>query len=747
VIGRHVSNFYILGRLGSGGMGDVYEAQDMRLPRAVAVKLLKPSLTQSRVAVKRFRREAWLAASLNHPNICTILDVGEADGLFFIAMELLQGESLKQRLRNGALAVAEMLDVAIDITRALMIAHDAGIIHRDLTPGNVFLTERGPAKLLDFGLAKVIASEDDESRATESLTAEGGIPGTLHHLAPEQIDNRPVDRRTDLFALGTVLYYAATGARPFDAKGRIEIFSKILSADPVPLRRLAPHYPVEFERIVAKLLAKSPEVRYQRASDLLKDLELVRNLQQVESRVAPRPTRDAAAIAVAVLPFAILGDDDAALRGFRDGLPEDLAWWLRKLPGIRVAPRTSTDSLRGQSIRQIGERLAVDAVIEGSVQRADTRIRVIVNFIHSKTEEALRAPVRIDTAADDLLSVQDAVARQIVAAVKSIIAQVNTSVGTKNADAYHEYQRGLHHMRDMFGGAWRDVIEHATRATELDPAFAPAHVMLADAYCFLGLLSLMTPSLAFKKAKRAAHRALALDESLAPAHSALALVRFGDEWDWDGAEAAFRRALDLDPDLASARMYYSWLLGLLGREAAAFTEAERAVTTSRSRVVLAGTALTYFMATKYTEAIERCQECLARDPNYIFATYLRGQCYHMLRDYAAAHADLERAAELGQRAPFFLGLLGKSYGEAGLHDRAASIIEELDRIATRQYVAPHCYVYVLHGMGERERAMQHQEQAYRDGAPPLNYLTPFIRNLFSLDPLHRDRLRQMRLSV
>ncbi len=747
MIGRNISHFYIVGLLGSGGMGDVYEAQDMRLPRAVAVKFLKPALTQNPTAVKRFRREAWLASSLNHPNICTILDVGEADGVFFIAMELLQGESLKQRLRAGPLPLEDLIDVAIDITRALMIAHDAGIIHRDLTPGNVFLTDHKSAKLLDFGLAKVIASEDDDSLVSESLTNEGGVPGTLHHLAPEQLLDKVVDRRTDLFSLGTVLYYAATGARPFDAKGRTEIVSKILHEDPVPLRRLASHYPVEFERITIRLLNKSPDRRYQRASELLKDLELVRQLQHVESRAAPSTIRGPAMPSVAVLPFAILGDDDAALRGFRDGLPEDLAWWLRKLPGIRVAPRTSIESLRGQSIRQIGDRLGVDAVLEGTVQRAGGRIRVIVNFINSPTEEALRAPVRIDAAADDLLSVQDAVARQIVAAFRSAVAHVNIGVGTKNADAYHEYQRGLHHLRNMFGGGWRYVIEHATRATELDPAFAPGHVMLADAYCFLGLLSLMTPNLAFKQARLAAQRALALDQELAPAHAALALVRFGGDWDWDGAEAAFRRALDLDADLATARMYYSWLLGLLGRESSAFTEAERAVATSPSRVVLAGTALTYFMATKYEDAIDRCQECLRHDPNYIFATYLRGQCYHMQQNYPAAHADLERAADLGQRAPFYLGLLGKSYGEAGLHDRAAQIINELDRIATRQYVAPHCYVYVLHGMGERERAMQHQEQAYRDGAAPLNYLTPFIRNLFSLDPLHRDRLRQMRLNV
>lgn len=744
MIGQKISHFYIVGRLGSGGMGDVYEAQDMRLPRAVAVKFLKPALNQSETAVKRFRREAWLAASLNHPNICTVLDVGETDDGFFIAMELLQGETLKQRLRDGPLPVDQVLGIAMDVARALMVAHDAGIVHRDLSPGNIFVTTQHTAKLLDFGLAKFVPS-DDASHVSESLTDGGNVPGTLHHLAPEQLLERAVDRRTDLFALGTVLYYAVTGAQPFDASARVEVIAKIIDENPVPIGSLAPHCPAELQRIITRLFEKAPDARYQRASDLLKDLELARQLHHGEPRGrAPRP---GSRLALAVLPFEILGDDDPGLRGFRAGLPEDLAWWLRQVPGVRVAPRTSTESLRGRTIREVGERLGVDALLEGTVQRAGARLRVIVNFLDSRGEEPLRAPIRLDTASDDLLSVQDQAARQIVAAVKSAVAQAHLAVGTRNGDAHREYQRGLHYLRDMFGGGWAQAMYHAGRAIELDPTFALGHVMLADAYCFVGLLSLMKPETAFRMAGQAAQRALSLDPDLAPAHAADALVRLGGDWDWDGAEASFRRALDLDPELAPARMYYSWLLGLLGREAAAFGEAERAVASSPSRVVVTGGALTYFMAGRYEDAIVRCDACLARTPDYIFAIYLRGQCHHMRRHFQAAHADLERAVELGKRAPFYLGLLGKSYGEAGDIGRAKAILAELEETARRQYVAPHCYVYVLHGMGDRQGALAHQERAYEDGAPPLNYLTPFIRNLYSLDPFHRDRLHQMRLNV
>ena len=743
MIGRQLSHFYIIGPLGSGGMGDVYEAQDLRLPRSVALKVLKPSLLENQVAVRRFDREARLAASLNHPNICTILDIGESEGLSFIAMELLQGESLKQRLRGGPVPIEQLLDIAIDVARALSVAHLADIIHRDITPANIFITEGGAAKLLDFGLAKAIAGEDGDGDAsgTDSVTDFGVIPGTVHYLSPEQLLRQPVDRRSDLWALGAVLYHACTGARPFDARSKTEIMAQILSRTPVPPRRLAGSLPIEFEQVVMRLLEAEPDRRYQRAADLLKDLETVRGLRRPPA--PPPPT--AFSMSVAVLPFSIVGDEDEACRGFRDGLATDMSWALQQVPGIRVASRTSTDAVRGQTIGNMVRQLGVDQVLEGSVQRTGDRFRIQAGLVSGATEERLRMPVRIDLPSGDLLSAQDEATRHIVSAVKQ--AAIRTSQpAVSNPDAYVEYQRGLHAQRELFAGNWNVVIEHATRATDIDPGFAPAYVMLADTYNSLGLLSLMKPRVAFLKARLAAERALAIDQDMATAHAALGLVRFGDDWDWNAAETHFRRALDIDPDLPSVRVHYSWLLMLLGREAAALSEASRAVAT-RARFAIAGAALTYFLAEQYDEAIALCTECLEASPDYLFATYQRGQAYHMKGMYPTAHAELERAAEIGQRAPFYMALLGKSYGEAGMRDKALGIVREFDEMQSRQYVAPHCYVYVYYGLGERDRALLHQEDAYRDGGQPLNYLSPFIRNLFSLDPTHRDRLRQMRLTL
>ena len=746
VIGQQISHFYVIGRLGSGGMGDVYEAQDMRLPRVVALKVLKPSLIRNSTAVKRFAREARLSASLNHPNICTILDVGEGRGVSFIAMELLRGSSLKQRLRSGPLSLDELLGIATDVAGALISAHAAGIIHRDITPGNIFITETGPVKLLDFGLAKVLEADDANGYFTDGVTDIGTVAGTVHHLAPEQLQHGTVDRRSDLFAFGTVLYQAATGVRAFEARTKSEVIAQILAQEPVPLRRLAPHFPIELERLVSKLLDKVPDRRYQRASDVLKDLEAVKDL-------TPPPVTQArgnqgTVLSAAVLRFAILGDEDQTLRSFRDGLAEDIAWWLQKTTVIRVASRTSTESLRGQSIRAFGSHLGVNMVLEGSIQRAGSTIRIICNVIDAATDEHLRSGVRMDVSAGDLLSAQDEAARQVVELMRSVVARVRGRTAARNSRAESAFRLGLDAIRDLFRGGWGRVIDLAKSASDADPEFAPAYVMEADAYNSAGLLSFMMPKFAFAEAARAATEALARDENLPSAHAALALARFGGDWDWEGADEAFRRALDLDPEFAVARVHYSWLLGLLGREDAALTEANRAANGSRSRFVRTAAALTYFMAGRFDETIERCTECLESDSNFVFAVYQRGQCYHMKKMYDAAHADLERAAELGRRMPFFLGLLGKSYGEAGLRDRALDVVRELDEMRrNHMYVAPHCYVYIFHGLGERQRALDYQEQAYADGASPLNYLSPFIRSLFSLDRHHQIRLRQMRLDV
>jgi tetratricopeptide (TPR) repeat protein len=610
VIGRHLSHFYVIRAIGAGGMGVVYEAQDTRLPRSVAIKVLKEGLSQNLDAVRRFKQEARLASSLNHPNICTILDVSESGSQAFIAMELLDGESLKERLRRARLSSTEIFDIIRQITSALAAAHDHEIIHRDITPANIFLTTSGLVKLLDFGLAthfpvaRPVDADDIDEPANPKTT-----PGTIHYMAPEQfVDDAPVDHRCDFYALGAVAYEMATGVKPFVRHTSRSLIDAIKHEPHVPIQELAGEHP-QLGRLVDRLMAKSADDRYQSASSLRADLEAI------------GVTADA-------------------------GAPEPAG-------GYSALP-----------------------------------------------------------------------------------------------SAYHAFKRGKQFWRHCHEGGWRDALREYETAIDLDPMFARALVALANAHNFLGFYSIVKPAVAFAAAANAAQRAVQINPRLAAGFIELGLAKFGGEWDWEAAEAAFRRGLLLDPTDAMAHVHYSWLLVLLERADAAFKEAERGLALApSSRLVATGRAQTLFLAGHYDAATRACDDCLRFDPSYVFAIHLRGLSFLAQRRFDTAAPDLERAAELSGRAPFYLGLLGRCYAEQGLRTQAQAIIDELSRLPAETYVPPQCYVFVYAALGERERALDSQEKAYLDGASPFNYLYPGIREVYARSPHHKQRLAQMRLIV
>jgi eukaryotic-like serine/threonine-protein kinase len=745
MIGRQVSHFYIIRTLGSGGMGVVYEAQDTRLPRSVAVKVLKPALAKDVDAIRRFKREARLAASLNHPNICTILDIDEGHEQAFIAMELLRGKSLKAQLTTGALPLEQTLEIATQVADALAAAHDHGIVHRDLTPGNIFLTSSGLVKLLDFGLAKHFTRFEDDEPLSHDLTSTGAIAGTVHYMAPEQLSSDDtIDYRSDLFSFGAVLYQMATGTRPFDGPTKNDVIGRILSQRQLPLHQLTPGVPAHLEQLVDKLLEKRPEDRYQTAQAIGAELDRIKH--DVALHPEGREDRERRRASIAVLPFDVIGVLDPLAELFRKGLADEISSRLSGIRELRVAPRTSTNPLVGESVREIGARLRVEMVLEGSVQQVDDRVRVIANLIDAPLERSIRPALRIDRRCTDILTLQDEIARDIVDGVASSMARTGAKRYTQDPEAYHAFKRGLHDWKSCFSGGWRSAIENFQEAIARDPEFALAYVALANAYNFLGLYSLMKPNIAFSVARQSAERSLEIEDTLAAGHAELALAKFGGEWDWDESEREFRRALNLDPANPLTRIYYSWLLMLLGRDDAASAEAQAGhALAPSSRLVRCGQAQTLYLAGRYDEAIELCRESLRFDADYAFALHLRGLCHLANRNYPDATADLERAATAGRRAPFYLGLLGLCYGETGRRDQALTLVEELNRHAEDLYVHPQTYVFIYAGLGEREKALAYQEAAYVDGASPLNYLTPSVRVLYALDPHHQGRLEQMRL--
>jgi TolB-like protein/tRNA A-37 threonylcarbamoyl transferase component Bud32/Flp pilus assembly protein TadD len=741
MIGQHVSHFYIIRALGSGGMGVVYEAQDTRLPRSVAIKVLKPGLARDVDAIRRFKREARLASSLNHPNICTVLDVDEGSGVSFIAMELLRGRTLKSRLAEAPVPLGELLSIGTQIADALAVAHEQGIIHRDITPGNVFLTGDGLVKLLDFGLAKHFPTVDGDG-GTDDVTASGVVLGTIHYMAPERLtDTAAVDYRCDLFSLGAILYQMATGARPFDILPRSTLVAAIQDEPHVPVRRVAPHQPAALERIIDRLLAKQPDDRYQAARDVKNELE---NVRAAAMPAADRRPGEAPVASIAVLPFLIIGDGDDGLRQFRDGLAHDLSAALSALPAVRVASSTSMAALAGLRARDVGIALGARLVVEGAVQRGGLRVRVTAHLIDAATEASVQPAVSIDQDLRDPLAAQQDISRAIVASLAPAVG-VTGRRREPDPEAVHALKRALHHWRSCFSGGWRPAIEHLQYAIEKDPQYAEAHVALANAYNFLGFYSLIKPAAAFDVATRSAAHALALDATLAAAHRELALAAFGGEWDWDRSETHFRRALALDDTDPLAHAHYSWLLMLLGREDAAVAEAQRAQTLApASRLVAAARGQMFYIAGRFAEAIAACNECLAADPEYVFARHLRGLCY-LASGQTAAQADLEGAAEASGRAPFYLALLGRCYGQFGMREQALALIAELNARSPDEYIPPQCFVFIYAGLGEPARALEYQERAYQDGSSPLNYLSPSIRELYALDPYHKKRLEQMRL--
>ena len=748
MIGRQVSHFYIIRVLGNGGMGVVYEAQDTRLPRSVAIKFLNSTLSRDADALRRFKREARLASSLNHPNICTVLDVEESDGdgLPFIAMELLHGRSLKARLTADPLQLREILDIAEQVADALAAAHDQGIIHRDIAPGNVFLTESGLVKLLDFGLAKHFPSLDRDAQSTEDLTATGAVAGTIQYMAPEQLgQDASVDYRCDLFSFGAVLYQMATGARPFDISPRNALVSAIQFQPHVPVLQLAPQRPPELERIIDKLLAKRPEDRYQSARTLRTDLVGLRRTLQVTTPPAKEVMLSGGA-SVAVLPFEIIGDREPIRLQFRDGLAEDIRSLLSGLRDLRVAPRTSTLNLIGRSVRDIGKQLEVTHVLEGTIQHSVDRVRVTANLVEAAHERLVRPALRIERRIEDPLTTQDNTAHEVFAGIAPFLRRAPSKAYTREPEAYHAFKRGQHHWKSCYAGGWRPAIEHFQYAIERDDRFALAHVALADAYNFLGFYHLIKPNLAFGVARRAAERALEIDDTLASAHVEIALAKFGGDWDWDGSEDSFRRAIALDPTNPLAHAQYSWLLMILRREDAAVAEAQKGhALAPTSRLVAGARAQTLYMGGRYDETIEICTECMRFDPGFVFAVQLRGLCHLAKSARQPAITDLEQATALTHRMPYHLGLLGRCYGQFGMRGEALGIIAELQNRASDSYVPPQSYVFIYAGLGERDRALEYQEKAYADGASPFNYLIPAIRDLYALDPYHKERLKQMRL--
>jgi non-specific serine/threonine protein kinase len=575
MIGQTVSHYRVVSKLGSGGMGVVYEAEDTKLGRHVALKFLPAEMAQDAALLERFQREARAASALNHPGICTVHEIDQHEGQHFIAMELLEGETLAERIRKGPFDVGPLLDVGIQIADALESAHAKGIVHRDLKPANIFVNARGQAKILDFGLAKIERARAAGAEHSEAptavqpneLTTAGTAMGTVSYMSPEQARGQLTDARTDLFSLGTVLYQMASGVLPFQGETSAVVFDAILNREPLPLGQASPALPQELSRIVGRALEKDRNLRYQTATDLKTELLRLKRDSDSGGRRGPdlgdsRPGSPAKPTekSVAVLYFENLSgvkEDEY----FRDGITEDIITELSKIKTLRIFPRPTVLPYRDKpaTAQQVGRELSAAYVLGGSLRRAGNRLRITTQLMDAKTDFPVWSE-RYDREMADVFEVQDEIARKIAEALRVTLSPQEqeelAARPTENLQAYDLYLRGKSYARRLTRQDLEFALQMFDNAVTLDPAFALAHAANAIFHAQY-YANFQRDGAWAARAKAAADKAIALSPELPDVQVAQAWIRYIDG-DLSDSIQRVRQAISRKPNCEGA--YY-----LLGR--------------------------------------------------------------------------------------------------------------------------------------------------------------------------------------
>jgi len=711
MIGKTISHYRILEKLGEGGMGVVYKAEDTKLRRPVALKFLPPELTRDAEAKERFINEAQAASALDHPNICNIHEIDEtSEGQLFICMACYEGETLKERIARGPLGVDEAVRIAAQIGEGLARAHAAGIVHRDMKPANIVITSEGVAKILDFGLAK-LSGRTQHTKAGTTL-------GTVSYMSPEQARGATVDHRTDIWSLGVILYEMLAGAPPFRGEYDQAVIYSILNGEPRSVTSIRPEVPGSIGGIIEKCLEKDPENRYGSVE------ELTRDIRQIEA--ASRPTSPRSAMqkskelpSIAVLPFR----DMSPARDqeyFCEGIAEELINGLAQIAGLRVAARTSAFQFKDKDldVRRVGKELGVESVLEGSVRKAGTRLRITAQLINVADGYHLWSE-KYDRELEDIFAVQDEISLAIVEKLRGKLLKEERSRLVKrytgNEDAYNLYLKGRYYWNRRHEGGIQKAIELLQDAVEKDPLCAPAHVGIADCYNVSAILGFMDPRVAYAKSKEAVAKALEIDDGLAEAHASLGWIKTFYDWDWAGAETEFLKAFELNPAYANAHYFYSLHLSVVGRHDEALAETTRALELDPIDLVFNSIqAVTLYWGRRYDEATEQAQKTLDMDPNFYLANLYLGLTFAAKGGWQKAVETFSRALAASPGSPLAMGFIGLAFASSGRDKDALEMLDRLEELSKERFVGSFHKAMIHLGLKEDDRMFDCLEGAFAE---------------------------------